>query len=76
VMGGYEAARILRAEEPPGRRMLLIALTGRSQPDDVRKATEAGFDHHLSKPLEVQELCELVESYLSGFPAPAPTRRQ
>jgi CheY-like chemotaxis protein len=67
VMDGYEAATILRAEETSETRMLLIALTGRTGPDDLRKATEAGFDHHLCKPIDVRELCELVDSYFKGF---------
>jgi CheY-like chemotaxis protein len=35
---------------------LLIALTGWGQEEDKRRATEAGFDHHLTKPIDQQTL--------------------
>jgi len=39
---------------------VLIALTGMGQPDDRRKALEAGFDHHLVKPAQFDKLRELL----------------
>lgn len=51
-MDGYEVARRLRAEYPP-HAMLLVAVTGYGQLDDCRHAAEAGFDHHLLKPVDV-----------------------
>ncbi len=50
-MNGYELAQALRAQ-PWGARMVLAALTGWGQQDDKRRAFEAGFDHHLTKPVE------------------------
>jgi len=52
---GYEVARRIRREEW-GRRMLLIAVTGWGQDDDKREAGAAGFDHHLTKPMDPLEL--------------------
>lgn len=58
---GYEACRAIRAL-PGGERVLMIALTGWGQPDDRRKAREAGFDHHLTKPVDPARLRELIAS--------------
>jgi CheY-like chemotaxis protein len=56
---GYEAARMIRAE-PWGRDVVLIALTGWGQEQDRRRSREAGFDHHLVKPVDPQVLMTLV----------------
>ena len=58
-MDGYEVARRLRAGSPPftGK---LIALTGYGQQQDVEKAMSAGFDAHLTKPVEPDELLGLI----------------
>ena len=54
---GYEVARRLRARESAlSVRWRLIALTGHGQPEDLRRAREAGFDSHLVKPVLPQEL--------------------
>ena len=55
---GFEAARRLRAE-PELRGLLLVALSGWVQPDDRARSREAGFDHHLAKPVQLKSL-ELV----------------
>ena len=55
---GYEVARRLRARDP--RRPLLIALTGYGQPEDRRRATEAGFDDVLVKPVDPAPLTALL----------------
>jgi CheY-like chemotaxis protein len=60
-MNGYDAARRIRSE-PWGREMMLIALTGWGQDEDKRRAHEAGFDHHLTKPVDADELEKLVAS--------------
>jgi len=54
---GYEVARRIRAEtEQP----VLIAMTGYGQPEDRRKSKEAGFDYHLTKPVDPTRLQELL----------------
>jgi CheY-like chemotaxis protein len=58
-MNGYEAARHLR-QEPWGKSMALIALTGWGQEEDKRRAMEAGFDNHLTKPVEAAALEKLL----------------
>ncbi len=60
-MNGYEVARRIRAEggEAP---ILLVALTGYGQEGDVRLAMEAGFDHHLVKPTDLDAIEALLAS--------------
>ncbi|HJZ91164.1 MAG TPA: PAS domain S-box protein [Gemmataceae bacterium] len=50
-LNGYEAARHIRAE-PWGRDVVLAAVTGWGQEADRQRSREAGFDHHLVKPVE------------------------
>ena len=56
---GYEAARRIRAL-PSGERIPLIALTGWGQDADRQRSREAGFDHHLLKPIDPTALLELL----------------
>ena len=58
-LSGYEVARRLR-QEPWASNMQLIALTGWGQERDRRDALEAGFHHHLSKPVDPDKLVDLV----------------
>jgi len=60
-MDGYEVARRIRARFPE-RRAAIVALTGWGQDEDRRKAQEAGFDHHLLKPAEIDALRSLLSS--------------
>ena len=57
-MNGYEAARHIR-QQPWGKDMLLIAVTGWGQEEDKRQALEAGFNYHLTKPVEPAALEQL-----------------
>ena len=59
VMDGYELARRLR-EQSGCARAVLIALTGYGQPHDRALSRAAGFDHHLVKPLDIQELAGIL----------------
>ncbi len=60
-LNGLQAARHIR-EQPWGRQMVLVAITGWGQEEDKRRATEAGFDHHLTKPVDPAALQELLSS--------------
>ncbi len=60
-MSGYEVARRIR-EQPWGKEMVLIALTGWGQDSNRRHSDEAGFDHHLVKPVDPADLFRLLES--------------
>jgi CheY-like chemotaxis protein len=57
-MDGYELAQRLRAEGLAGN--LLVSVTGYGQDEDRRRAAEAGFDHHLTKPVDPDTLQRLV----------------
>jgi two-component system CheB/CheR fusion protein len=54
-MDGYEVARRVR-EHSALKETLLVALTGYGQEEDRQRAAEAGFDHHLTKPVAWEEL--------------------
>src|SRR5262245_26410808 len=59
VMDGYELAAHLR--DLPGLQDLrLIAVTGYSQETDRRRSREAGFDHHLIKPIDIDSIDSVV----------------
>lgn len=58
-MSGYEVAQSLR-REPWAANIRLIALTGWGQESDRRRALEAGFDHHLIKPVDPDKLAALI----------------
>jgi PAS domain S-box-containing protein len=59
-MSGYEVCRQLR-EQPEGTMMTVIALTGWGQEEDRQRTRQAGFDHHLVKPVEPHLLATLIE---------------
>jgi CheY-like chemotaxis protein len=58
-MDGYDAARLIR-QQPGGEKILLIALTGWGQSNDIKRASEAGFDHHLVKPVDYELLMQCL----------------
>jgi PAS domain S-box-containing protein len=59
-MNGYEVATRMRPKIGPAQ---LIALTGYGQTEDVRRATEAGFDAHLIKPVDFDELERIIAEF-------------
>ena len=64
---GYDVARELRGE-PELRDAVLIALSGWGEDEDFRKSREAGFDHHLVKPVE-PEIIETMLRTLTSRPS-------
>ncbi len=56
---GYDVARQLR-KSAPGRDVTLIAVTGYGMPADRMRSAEAGFDHHLTKPVDPESLLRLL----------------
>lgn len=58
-MNGFEAAKHLRAL-PCGKQIVLVALTGWGQEGDLRRTRDAGFDHHLLKPIDHEALYRLM----------------
>ncbi len=62
---GYEVARRLRATDA-GKQILLVALTGYGRPEDRDRSLAAGFDAHLVKPVDPDELNALIASLGRG----------
>lgn len=63
-MNGYEVAAVVRAD-PALASMYLVALSGYAAPDDRRRALRVGFDRHMAKPIDFDEL----ERVIAGVPA-------
>lgn len=61
-MDGYDAARMIRQQEG-GKNMTLIALTGWGQTADKDRAGQAGFDHHLVKPVDYDQLMKCLQEH-------------
>ena len=57
---GYEVARRLKAD-PATRHLWLVAVTGYGTQEDRKRALAAGFDEHLAKPVEPDELDALLQ---------------
>jgi len=60
-LNGYDVARKIR-EQSWGQSMVLVALTGWGQDEDRRRSLEAGFNHHLTKPVDPADLTKLLAS--------------
>jgi signal transduction histidine kinase/CheY-like chemotaxis protein/PAS domain-containing protein len=76
-LNGYDTARRIR-EQPWGRNMVLVAVTGWGQEEDRRRSKEAGFDAHLVKPADYTEVSRLLASThprRSGNGSSTPERR-
>jgi CheY-like chemotaxis protein len=62
-LSGYEVAQRLR-KTPEMKNAALVAITGRGQPEDQQRSREAGFDHHLLKPVKPETLQQLLSSII------------
>ena len=58
-LNGYDTCRRIR-EQPWGKNVVLVALTGWGQEEDRRRSQEAGFNEHLVKPVEPAALEKLL----------------
>jgi CheY-like chemotaxis protein len=64
LLTGDQVARAVRSE-PWGARTFLVAVTGWGEPEDKERASAAGFDHHLTKPIDI----DVIERLLGDFAA-------
>lgn len=71
TMSGYEAARLIRQESWTSA-LTLVALSGWGQERDKERAIAAGFDHHLTKPIDYQQLEMLLSEMETQLLTPAP----
>ncbi len=58
-MDGYEVAQRLRSEAS-GAKALIVAISGYGQEEDRTRSHAAGFDHHLVKPVDFEELRDIL----------------
>lgn len=66
VMDGYQAARAIRAlPDPVLADIPIVAVSANSFEEDKRRSSESGMNAHLSKPVDISQLMELVEELLS-----------
>ena len=63
-MDGYEAARQIR-QRAQGREVLMIALTGWGQGEARSRTEQAGFEHHLTKPVDFAAIAVLLRAHLA-----------
>lgn len=61
LLSGYDAAQLIR-KSTPGRKILIVALSGWGRIQDVERSTAAGIDFHLVKPLDLARLKEILDS--------------
>lgn len=64
-LDGYGVARALR-QDPGLRQVLLVALTGYASPEVREQVLAAGFDRHLVKPADAQQLYEVLDQGVPG----------
>jgi CheY-like chemotaxis protein len=65
AMSGYALAQRMRAQ-PWGTALTLIAVTGHGAAQDVERARQAGFDHHFTKPVMLEQLLEVLPAGAGG----------
>ena len=67
AVSGYDVAERIRGRR--GDKVLIVAITGWGQEKDLRRAEEAGIDHHFTKPVDFEALVGLIDRA-------APSRRR
>ncbi len=68
-MDGYEASRRIRAMDTPrGKTVPIVAMTANVFREDIEKSLEAGMDNHISKPLDFENVIEILSKYLGCGP--------
>jgi CheY-like chemotaxis protein len=65
-MDGFELTRILRAEEPVGSHLPIIAITANAMSGEAQRCRDQGMDDFLSKPLRLHELDQMLSKWLGG----------
>ncbi len=68
-ISGHEVARRIR-QQPWGRHALLIAVTGWGQQEDRERTRAAGIDYHLTKPVDPNQLLQILEAFCERLRSP------
>jgi hypothetical protein len=71
-MDGYEATRAIRAQEAPGHRLPVIAMTASAIAGERERCLQAGMDDFLTKPIDVGLLATTLQRWTGGRRAPEP----
>jgi CheY-like chemotaxis protein len=61
LMGGVDATRLIRANEPPGQHTPIVAMTANAMESDQQACFDAGMDAHLAKPFNAAGLQAIIE---------------
>jgi signal transduction histidine kinase/ActR/RegA family two-component response regulator/HPt (histidine-containing phosphotransfer) domain-containing protein len=69
VMGGLEATTVIRSREHATSRLPVIAMTAHAMKGDRERCIAAGMDEYLTKPVNAQQLCAMVERVAAELPA-------
>ena len=72
-LNGYEVVRRFCAESPDAGRVMLVALTGYGTPEARERSRQAGFHHHLIKPINAEALQEIMRADAEGDGSRAPS---
>jgi PAS domain S-box-containing protein len=67
-MDGFDVARRLRSGGATREGLVLVALTGWGSAEDKRRSAEAGFDFHLTKPVQLSEVTDILERSVRSSP--------
>ncbi len=62
TIDGYQVARALRADPAVPKSLKLVAVTGYGHEEDRQRALQAGFDHHLVKPVDLDQIYRLIRA--------------
>ena len=64
VMDGYEATKQIRQMERPDTAALpIVAMTANAFAEDIQKSFEAGMDAHITKPLDIPKMIQMIAQY-------------
>ena len=64
VMNGYDAARAIRMMDRPDADLPIVAMTADAFSEDIQRCMEYGMNAHISKPIDVDRLTQILEQYL------------
>jgi CheY-like chemotaxis protein len=64
-LDGYSAARHIRAQAW-GKEMVLVAVSGWCRDEDRLKSVDAGFNGHLAKPVDAEQIRNMIQDFLDG----------
>src|SRR5262249_26009879 len=68
-MDGYKATSAIRARERGGVRTPILAMTGNVAPGELDRCRAAGMDDYLAKPIDIGQLCSMVERWTKSSPS-------